>query len=353
VTLVAEAARRRVASLPSYSPGKSAVTNAGKLSSNESPLGPPPGVAEAVAGAMRDVNRYPDARSLIEKIADVQGLDPRQLIVTNGSDELCYLLATVFIGPGDRVVVSDPSYQIDELVSQLQGGELVSVPVTADGCHDLDTMVTEAKSAAVVWLPTPHNPTGVALDPNRIEWFVNEVPGSCLVVLDEAYRAYVDAGKRPDVNSMIERHPNVVVQRTFSKEYGLAGLRVGYGIGAADLVDALNRIRPPFNVNAAAIAAAQAALDASEWRDSTVAQIVQERQRLEQTLAEVGMSFFASQANFVTFRPENPARLQGALLEAGLMVRDGSDLGIPGWLRASVGDAAAMAQLRSVLRAVQ
>jgi histidinol-phosphate aminotransferase len=328
------------------------VSEAGKLSSNEAPFGPSPAARDAIIEMAGDAHRYPEARSLVELIAAAEQVAEEQVIVTNGSDELCYLLALLFIADGTRVVLSDPSYQIDELVSQLYDAERISVPLASDGGHDLDAMLEQIDDAGVVWLPTPHNPTGVPVDPEALERFVAAVPAGTLVVVDEAYRAYVAPEQRPDVRRLLERHPNVIVQRTFSKEHGLAGLRVGYGIGATPVIDSLNRIRPPFNVNAAAVAAAKAALGAPAWRDYTVGLVVRERELLLATLRELGVECYASQANFVTFRVDDASGLLAALSDAGLMVRDGSDLGLPGSLRASVGTPVAMAQLRSVLKEV-
>jgi histidinol-phosphate aminotransferase len=345
-------AQQRVAAFRGYQPGRPAETAAGKLSSNEAPLGAAPAVREAITAASGDVNRYPDASPLIERIAANEAVDPGRVVVTNGSDELCYVLATLFVAPGADVVLSEPCYQIDDLVSRVQGGHLVRVPVRDDGCHDLDAMVTAASTASVLWLPTPHNPTGVAVAPAELERFLEQVPRSCLVVLDEAYRAYTAPGLRPASRELIERHPNLLVQRTFSKDYGLAGLRIGYGIGDPELIEAVNRVKPPFNVNSAAIAAAQAALANQDWREYGIELVVRERALLEQTLQELGAEFYPSQANFVTFRPASVQALQAELSVAGLVIRDGADLGLPGWVRVSVGSPPAMARLRAVLREV-
>jgi len=345
-------AQQRVSSLRPYRPGRPAVSARGKLSSNESPLGPAPGVRDAVLAAISDVSRYPDAGRLTRTIARLEQVAEDQIVLANGSDELCYLLAALFVEDGANVVLSDPCYQVEELVTRLHGGEPVFVPVQADGGHDLTAMAEQAEQASVVWLPTPHNPTGVAVEPDELESFIAGLPPTCLVVLDEAYRAYLDPERRPAVRALVERHPNVVVQRTFSKDYALAGLRIGYAIGSPELIDALLRIKPPFNVNALAIAAAEAAVASAGWREYTVLLIRRERARLERTLTELGVRFFSSQANFVTFAVPDVALLQDALLRAGLMARDGADLGLPGWLRVSVGAPAAMAQLRTVLKEV-
>jgi histidinol-phosphate aminotransferase len=353
VSALPAVAQRRLASLRVYNPGSAASTAAGKLSSNEAPLGPAPGVRSAIAAAGAAANRYPSAERLTRALAAHEGVAEDRLIVTNGSDELCYLIATLFIEPGARVVLSEPCYQIDELVSRLARGEPELVPLRADGGHDLDAMAAAADAgAAVLWLPTPHNPTGVAVDPGELTRLLERAPRDCLVVLDEAYRSYVDPELRPDSRELVAEHPNLLVQRTFSKSYALAGLRLGYGFGAPELIGALNGIRPPFNVNAAAIAAGEAALANTDWRDYSVELVRRERERLASILTELGIDHFRSQANFVTVRVPEPDRLRAALLEAGLVVRDGEDLGLRGWLRISIGAPPEMATLRAVLREV-
>jgi histidinol-phosphate aminotransferase len=341
-------ARRRLAALRTYKPGSDASTVAGKLSSNEAPLGPAPAVFHAIARAAHDVNRYPSAAALAAMIAESEGVAAEQVILTNGSDELCYLIATLFIEPGSLVVLSEPSYQIDELVTRVQEGEPVFVSLTA-GAHDLAAMADAADGASVIWLPSPHNPTGVATAPDELERFLDAVPETCVVVLDEAYRCYVDPEFRPRSIELIAEHPNLIVQRTFSKSYALAGLRLGCGFGSPETIEALNGLRPPFNVNAAAIAAGEAALASPDWRDYGVALVRRERARLQRTLSELGFEFFPSQANFVTFKASDRARLHQELAAAGLVARDGADLGFPGWIRASIGAPPEMATLRAVL----
>lgn len=350
VTTVTDLARARASAFSGYRPGRQASRPEGKLSSNESALGPAPRVVEAIAAAAREAHRYPEAAPLRSAIAAQEMLPEANVIVTNGSDELCYLLASLFISPADKVVLSYPCYQIDALVTQLQGGAPQFVPLRADGAHDLDEMQAASQSASLVWLPTPHNPTGVIVTPEEIERFMAGVPASCVVVLDEAYRAFVDVNLQPDVRELLERYANLIVQRTFSKDYALAGLRVGYGLGSDVVIDALSRVRAPFSVNTVAVAAALAALREQSWRDYTVAHTVSERRLLLELLDELGVMYFPSQANFVTFTSEDPTGLSLALEDAGLMVRNGADLGFPGWLRVSIGTSPVMAQLRKVLR---
>jgi histidinol-phosphate aminotransferase len=351
---VMRTAGERVRHVRRYRPGRPApATPAGKLSSNEAPLGASPAVRRAIAGAAAEAHTYADGRELREQLAAGAGVPADRVVLSSGSDELCYLLATLFVEPGAKVVASDPCYAIDELVTRVHLGEPCLVPLAGGGVHDLEAMAAEARDAAVVWLPSPHNPTGGLADAGALEAFLDRVPPACLVVLDEAYRDFADAARRPDVHQLLGRFPNLVVQRTLSKAYALAGLRVGYGIGAADVIDALESIRPPFNVNAVALAAARAALAEPAWHDYTVGLVVRERIRFEAWLTAAGIPFHPSQANFVTIRPPHVERLHAALAERGVVVRDGADLGLPGWVRISIGAPPQMALVREALHQQQ
>lgn len=344
-------AQRRLQDVRPYTPGRPSTRSTGKLSSNEAPLGPSPRVRAAVAEAAHAAHRYATSAELRSLLADHEDVEPDRVVVSSGSDELCYLVATLFIDVGSPVVLSAPSYQIDELVTRVARGRALHVPLTGRGGHDLDAMAAAAREsdAAVLWLPTPHNPTGAAIDPAALPALLDSVPETCLVVLDEAYRAFVDPDRRPDTAAALAGHPNLLVQRTFSKDHALAGLRVGYGIGAPDVVEAIERIRPPFNVNVAALAAARAALADVAWSDYCVALVRRERGRLHALLGDLGIEHFASQANFVTLRGPDPQ----AFADAGLAVRDGDDLGLPGWVRLSIGTPPEMALARHVLTSHQ
>lgn len=353
-------ALEKVAAVPGYRRGRSArgAGAGGKLSANESPFGPPPIVRAALAAAVENLNRYPEEDPVLDQLAEHLGIDVKRLVLTNGSDELCYLLARLVLddAPGDPgarrqgfAVVGDPCYQIDATASTLAGAPVVRVPLIG-GAHDLGAMAHAAREGAtLVWLPSPHNPTGVAVASDEFVAFLDEVPGDCLVVLDEAYGGFTNCDDPNATLKLSEGRPNLLVQRTFSKDWGLAGLRVGYAVGDATLIGALRRARPPFSVNALALAAVSAVLGCEEWRASVVARIVEERAMLESTLEELGVPFFPSEANFVTCALSFPD-LRDALASEGLSVRDGADLGLPGWTRITVGWAPQMAALRDLLR---
>ncbi len=353
-------ALEKVADVPGYRRGRSAqgAGAGGKLSANESPFGPPPIVRAALAAAAENLNRYPEEDPVLDQLAEHLGIDVERLVLTNGSDELCYLLARLVLDdePGDPgarrqgfAVVGDPCYQIDATASTLAGAPIVRVPLI-NGAHDLGAMARAAREGAtLVWLPSPHNPTGVAVASDELVTFLDEVPGDCLVVLDEAYGGFTQCDDPNATLKLSEGRPNLLVQRTFSKDWGLAGLRVGYAVGDATLIGALRRARPPFSVNALALAAVSAVIGCKDWRASVVARIVEERALLESTLEELGVAFFPSEANFVTCALSFPD-LRDALASEGLSVRDGADLGLPGWTRITVGWAPQMAALRDVLQ---
>ena len=331
-----------------YRPGAVSDEPSGKLSSNESYLGPGPAVIAAIEAVAPDVHLYRTSDGLRDVIATRLGVDAGQVIVTNGSDEVCYLLGAALIERGDRVVLSDPPYRIDEIVSVLNGGDLAHVPIR-DGAHDLEALAAASQDAKLVWLPTPHNPTGVALSPEQVEGFLAAVPGRCWVVIDEAYRAFLPREQRPDAVRLLARHPNLIVQRTLSKSAGLAGARVGFALGSPELVGSLERLRAPFNVNAVALAAALASLEHPAWGEYAVTQVRRRRQEFEAFLAELGVEFWPSQTNFVSLHPRSVEAAVAALGMRGISVRDGADLGLPGWIRVTIGSAPRMRLVRESL----
>ena len=348
---IVEIAEARLRDIPAYRPGRpSPGLPSGKLSSNESAFGPAPAVRAAVMAAVANVNHYPEQRRALDLLAIDAHVHPSQIILTNGSDELCYLIANVFLGPGRVAVLGDPCYQIDATASRLSGATLRLVPLR-DGGHDLENMAKAAANASVVWLPSPHNPTGVMVDTGELERFLDRVPAGCLVVLDEAYRAFADPEFQPRVVELLAAHSNLVIQRTLSKDWALAGIRAGYAIASTELVEWLARARSPFSMNSLALAAIEAGRNGEGWRNMAVARVREQRSLLEQELTRLSIDYIPSQANFVTVRLD--ARVVAPALEkSGLVVRAGEDLGMPGWVRISVGWAPPMAELRMVLRTI-
>ena len=313
-----------------------------KLASNENPLGPSPKALEALSrpGFLENLHRYPDAsfRALREALAQRHGLAPDQVVVGNGSDELLKLLGEAYLRPGDEVVLGSPSFSEYSYVARLMGAQEVLVPleggqVTAEAV--LDAIPPRTR---LLFLCTPNNPTGTALDPEEFRRLVDEVPSHVVVALDEAYREYVRPERRIDSLLPIRQGKPWISLRTFSKIYGLAGLRVGYGLASAPVAAAIMRVKEPFNVNQAAQVAALAALEDEEHLRRSQELVWHERRRLEKALAARGLRCEPSEANFLLIwlgQPDGP--VTEGLLHQGVIVRGGSQLGAPGAIRVTVG----------------
>jgi histidinol-phosphate aminotransferase len=349
--------------LQSYAPGKPldelareyGVTDAIKLASNENPLGPSPRALEAVREELRDIALYPDGsgHALKAKLADRLRIGAERITLGNGSNDVLELLARAFAGPGIEVVFSQYAFAVYPIVTQAVGAQAV-VTAAADFSHDLAAMraaVTER--TRLVFIANPNNPTGTWLPAQALEHFVADLPGQVLVVVDEAYFEYVEAPDYPDATRWVERYPNLVVTRTFSKAYGLAGLRVGYAISHPEVAELLNRVRQPFNVNSLGQIAALAALDDDEHVRRSRAHNLDGMRQLGADLVQLGLSCIPSVANFLCVDLGRPAApVYEALLRAGVIVRPLGGYGLPQHLRITVGLEAENSRLVSALRKV-
>ncbi len=320
--------------------GELGLTEIVRLSANESPLGPSPRVVEAIAREAPRAHLYPDggATALRAALAARLGVSPAQIVVGNGADELLSLVALAALEPGDEVVVPRPAFEPYTTVVELAGATPRPSPL-AGYDTDLDDMrrrVT-ARTKAVV-LCSPHNPAGTILRRRPLEAFLQALGDDPpLVLLDEAYRDFCDDPEYPDGVALLARHPRLIVLRTFSKIAGLAGLRVGYAVGATETIDRLNRVRAPYNVNRLGQAAALAALeDGEHWR-RTREVVLAERAFLSAELARRGYAVTPSQANFLLVRVPEAAAVRDRLRRAGILVRDGAAVGFPDHLRITVG----------------
>ncbi|WP_261166753.1 histidinol-phosphate transaminase [Microbacterium sp. Marseille-Q6965] len=343
--------RPEIAALPPYKQGRAAGVGGFKLSSNENPFEPLPGVVEAVRAEV-SLNRYPDATAarLREALGGKYGVDPEGVLVGAGSVSLLAAFLQAAASVGDEVVYSWRSFEAYPGLVLVTGATAVEVPNLADGRHDLDAMAAAVTDRTrCVLLCTPNNPTGPVITSAEFEAFVARVPGDVLILLDEAYAEFVtdDAAVDGLAERVFERHPNVVVLRTFSKAYGLAALRVGYAVGHPRVLDAARATLIPLSVTAQGVAAAVASLQHEEQMAERVAAIAERRDRLAASLREAGWDVPVSQANFV-WLPTTDPDVARAFDAAGLVVRP-----FPEGVRISVGEEESLAPIVEVARAIR
>lgn len=329
------------------------IKEAVKLASNENPLGPSPRALEAARMTLANVHRYPDgaAYALRDRIAAFHGVRPDEVIQGAGSNELLDLVVRCFATPEHHVVFAEPSFIVYRMAAMAGGVPFTAVPLVAH-VHDLPAMAAAVTpKTRVLFVANPNNPTGTHVGRAAVERLLREVPPEVVVVMDEAYFEYADAADYP--NSLALRHlrERLLVMRTFSKVYGLAGLRVGYAIGPAQLIDYMNRVRAPFNVSLPAQAAAIAALDDVEHLEASRTLNRAELQRLTRELQAMGLEVAPSQANFVLVDVKRPARaVYDALLQQGVIVRPFGNL--PTSLRVTAGLARENERFLAALREV-
>ena len=310
-----------------------------KLASNENPLGMSPKAKKAVEAAINGIERYPDQFDLIKAVAQRACLAVNQVVLGNGSNDVLDLIARVLLAPGRSAVFAQHAFAVYPLATLSTGAELISTPAKHYG-HDLNAMRSAIRpDTRIVWIANPNNPTGNFLPYPEVRAFLETVPVDVVVVLDEAYNEYLPPAERVDTAAWIREFPNLVVTRTFSKIFGLAGLRVGYALASAEIADLMNRVRQPFNVNNLAIAAAVAALDDHVF----VAESYElNRRGMEQIVAglkRLGLEHILSHGNFVTFKAGDGAAVNQKLLKQGVIVRPISGYGLPEWLRVTIGTA--------------
>lgn len=351
-----ELAQPGVRGLTPYQPGKPidelerelGLHNIVKLASNENPLGPSPKALAAAQAALAEMELYPDGSGFALKAALSArlGVAAAQITLGNGSSEVLEFAARVFVAAEHEVIFSQHSFALYPIFTQILGARAVVTPARQWG-HDLDAMRRAiTPRTRLIFIANPNNPTGTWLDGAALESFVRDLPPQVLVVVDEAYFEYAShaemgADDYPNVLAWVARYPNLIVARTFSKCYGLAGLRVGYAVSHADVADLMNRLRPPFNVSSVALAAATAALDDEEHLMRTLDTNVQGMRQLVAAFDERGWDYIPSVGNFVCVdvgRPAGP--VYDALLRLGVIVRPVTNYGLPNHLRVTVGTSA-------------
>ena len=325
-----------------------------KLASNENPRGIGPRTRAAIEAAMGDIARYPDGNGfeLKQALAKRYHVDMGAIVLGNGSNDVLELTALAFLGPGRAAVLSQHCFAVYPLATQARGARSIVVPAKKFG-HDLEAMAKAIDDETyVVWIANPNNPTGTFARHEEIEAFLKRVPERVLVVLDEAYNEYLPAELRGDSVKLLKRHPNLVITRTFSKAYGLAGLRVGYALAHPSVADVMNRVRQPFNVNSIALTAARAALDDMEFVARSYAENLQGLKHIEEGSRALGLDYIPSHGNFITVRVGKAPEIYKRLLRRGVIVRPvGGGYGLPEHLRVTIGTAEENERFLSALSA--
>lgn len=315
-----------------------------KLASNENPLGMPESAKKAMAKAAEDLGRYPDSNGFDLKNALAKKLNvPFEWITLgNGSNDILELTARAVAHEGDEVVFSKHAFAVYPLATQAVGGKAIEVAATKDYGHDLPAMLKAITSRTrLVFVANPNNPTGTFLPAKEIEAFIEQVPSNVVVVIDEAYNEFLTPEQQYDAIAWVRKYPNVIVSRSFSKAYGLAGLRIGYGVAQNNITDLLNRIRQPFNVNSLAQAAAIAALADVEFLKKCYELNRAGYAQLTAAFEQMGLHYLPSSGNFVLVKVGDDvdagAKVNLELLKAGVIVRPVGNYGLPEWLRISIG----------------
>jgi histidinol-phosphate aminotransferase len=313
-----------------------------KLASNENPLGMPPSARSAITRALEhlaDVGRYPDSNGFELKaaLASRYQIPAEWITLGNGSNDILELAAAALLALGTSCVYAQHSFAVYALATQSRGARAIVVPAKNLG-HDLDAMLAAiVPDTRLMYIANPNNPTGTFIAHPQVAAFLARVPKEVVVVLDEAYNEYLPPEHRFDSTAWVRQHPNLLVSRTFSKAFGLAGLRVGYGIAQAELTDLLNRVRQPFNVNTLAQAAAVAALGDTAFLRSSYELNLRGMQQLVEGFDALGLAHVPSFGNFVLVQVGPAAKVYHELLKRGVIVRPVANYGLPEWLRVTVG----------------
>jgi len=351
---------QNVRDLIPYEPGKPVedlqreygLRKAVKLASNENPLGPSPLAVKAIRKKSSDVQWYPDGdcHYLKKSISEWLMVKKEQIIVGNGSNEIIELIIRTFLQPGEKVVVSEYAFIVYELITRAAMGKVISVPSKQRG-HDLAAMAKLVdKKTKIIFIANPNNPTGTYAKKEEVGKLLKSVPENVLVVMDEAYFEYVEEGDYPDSLQFISRYPNLIVLRTFSKIFGLSGLRVGYGIACKEIVEIINRIRQPFNVNSIGQVAAVAAIQDEQHIRKSIELNRDGKEFLYQRFSRLGLEVIPSAGNFLLIRVGKGREIFKKLLQKGVIVRPLDPYGLPKYIRATV---STMGENRKFLRSLE
>ncbi|MCM2679348.1 histidinol-phosphate transaminase [Echinimonas agarilytica] len=316
------------------------ITNIVKLASNENPLGVSTKVKKVLAGELDELSRYPDSNGYYLKsaLAEQMMVKPEQVTLGNGSNDILELLARTFVNDSHEVIFSQHAFVVYPIVTQAIGATPVAVSAKNWG-HDLDAMADAiTERTKLIFIANPNNPTGTFLTSKALRHFLEQVPEHVIVVLDEAYYEYVAKDERAPSVQWLSHFPNLVVSRTFSKAYGLAGLRIGYAVTSEEIAGLINRVRQPFNCNSLSLAAAEAVLDDTDYLTASIEINRVGMKQLTEAFNAMGLEYIPSHGNFVTVDVQtNGAEVYDALLQEGVIVRPIGGYGLPNHLRVSIG----------------
>ena len=346
---VCDLAPNYIRAIAPYQPGKPIAelarefgldaTNIIKLASNENPLGPSPLAVTAIERALSDIAHYPDGNGfdLKSALARRYGVDMAQIVLGNGSNDVLELAARVFLGAGCEAIYSQHAFAVYALVTQATGAAGIETPAR-NFAHDLGAMLKAVTARTrMVFIANPNNPTGTLIASEELFAFLRALPNTVIAVLDEAYHEYLPADRKGDSISWLAQFPNLIVTRTFSKAYGLAGLRIGYAFAHSSIADLMNRVRQPFNVNSIALVAATAALEDQEFVRRSFDLNQAGMRQISQGLNRLGLDCIPSFGNFISFRVSHAADVFQRLLRCGVIVRPIASYGMPDYLRVSIG----------------
>lgn len=340
--------REIIKSISPYIPGKPisdvkrelGLNNVIKLASNENPLGPSKYVLEALANSLEELSRYPDGNctELKNKLAKKFDVKPSQVLFGAGSDEITQFIAAVFLNNGDNSIMAIPTFPRYETVSKVMGAMPIEIPLK-NYKHDLDAFLSNInEKTKIIWICNPNNPTGTIIEKDGLYSFLKKVPKDIVVVVDQAYIEYIDNPNYPDAKQYLDEFPNLIVLQTFSKIYGLASFRIGFAISSEEIIEKLNRVRPPFNVNHLAQIAAYYALDDIDYINAVKELNKISLEYLYNEFKSLNLNFIESYANFVMVDVKTDStEIFNKLLRKGIIVRPGNAFGMSSFIRVTTG----------------
>lgn len=340
--------KSNIVHLPVYQPGKPIeevkkeyqLDEVIKLASNENPFGCSPHIKQAIISEIENMSLYPDgaAVELTNRLCDYIGVEPNQLILGAGSDDVILMLSRAYFVAGDETIMASHTFSQYKHNAEIEGAVCIEVPLK-DGTHDLDAMLDRVTDRTkIVWICNPNNPTGTIVNHDQVKQFMEQVPSHVLVVLDEAYAEYIVSEVYPKSLDLLKQYNNLIILRTFSKIYGLASLRIGYGIGHPDVIHTINQVREPFNTTRMAQRAAMAAISDQSFISYCREENAKGIEYMTSEFKRMGLSYYPAYGNFIMVDVNRPAEIVfKQLLSKGIIVRGGHQLDFPTSLRVTVG----------------